>query len=297
MCADLLAGGSAPSATSAAAARTPEPGEGAGPPIPYMQRTRAYYLALGYENPYRWAHFRDVPFTPLAKPLGDSTVALVTTAAPYRPELGDQGPGAPYNGAAKFFEVYSAPADAEAAPDVRISHVSYDRTHTTREGPRDLVSAQPPARSGVGRARRPDRAPLPRPPDEPEPAHDPRPGLPGAPAAGARRRGGRGRPRRQLTGVPPVREPGRPVPRGARNHDGGARLRPGHRRALRRAALRVQRLPPRQRGGPPLRRGLAAHHARSSPSTSSSRPARRAPPSSRRSSGARTRAGRSTSAT
>ena len=113
----------------------PEPGEGAGPPIPYMQRTRAYYLALGYDNPYRWAHFREVPFTPLAKPLGDSIVALVTTAAPFRPELGDQGPGAAYNGAAKFFEVYSAPADADAAPDVRISHVSYDRNHTTAKDP------------------------------------------------------------------------------------------------------------------------------------------------------------------
>ena len=110
-------------------------GEGAGPPIPYMQRTRAYYLALGYDNPYRWAHHRAVPFAALRNPLGDSTIALVTTAAPYRPELGDQGPGAAYNGAAKFFEVYSAPADADAAPDVRISHVSYDRTHTTAKDP------------------------------------------------------------------------------------------------------------------------------------------------------------------
>ena len=116
--------------------RAAEPAEGVGLPIPYMQRTRAYYLALGYENPYRWAHYRDVPFTPLRKPLDESTVALVTTAAPCRPELGDQGPGAPYNGAAKFFEVYSAPAGPEEAPDVRISHVSYDRTHTTAKDPR-----------------------------------------------------------------------------------------------------------------------------------------------------------------
>ena len=34
-------------------------------PIPYMQRTRDYYLALGYGNPYRWAHHNDSPFTPL----------------------------------------------------------------------------------------------------------------------------------------------------------------------------------------------------------------------------------------
>ena len=62
-------------------------------PIPYMQRTRDYYLALGYGNPYRWAHFADVPFTPLAKPLAQSRVALITTAAPYQPGVGDQGPG------------------------------------------------------------------------------------------------------------------------------------------------------------------------------------------------------------
>ena len=110
--------------------------EGAGLPIPYMQRTRAYYLALGYDNPYRWAHHRDVPFTPLARPREDSTVVLVTTAAPFRPELGAQGPGAPYNEAAKFFEVYSAPAGPPAMPDVRISHVSYDRTHTTAKDSR-----------------------------------------------------------------------------------------------------------------------------------------------------------------
>ena len=38
-------------------------------PIRYMQRTRDWYLALGYDNPYRWAHFAEVPFQPLAKPL------------------------------------------------------------------------------------------------------------------------------------------------------------------------------------------------------------------------------------
>ena len=36
-------------------------------PIRYMDRTRSYYLGLGYENPYVWAHYIDVPFTPLKK--------------------------------------------------------------------------------------------------------------------------------------------------------------------------------------------------------------------------------------
>ena len=38
-------------------------------PIPYMQRTRDYYAAIGYTTPYRWAHYVEAPFTPLRKPL------------------------------------------------------------------------------------------------------------------------------------------------------------------------------------------------------------------------------------
>jgi D-proline reductase (dithiol) PrdB len=99
-------------------------------PIPYMARTREYYLALGYK-PYRWAHFADAPFTPLGTPLGRARVALITTAAPFQPEAGDQGPRAPYNASAKFYQVYSAPVDSK--PDLRISHVGYDRLHTVPE--------------------------------------------------------------------------------------------------------------------------------------------------------------------
>ncbi len=106
-------------------------------PIPYMTRTRDYYAALGYGTPYRWASFADVPFAPLAKPLDRACVALVTTAAPFDPAKGDQGPGARYNGAAKFFAVYSRAIDPE--PDLRISHVAYDRQHTTAEDPRSYL--------------------------------------------------------------------------------------------------------------------------------------------------------------
>lgn len=98
-------------------------------PIRYIDRTRAYYLALGYGNPYQWAHFADVPFTPLRKALAASRLALVTTAAPYQPGVGDQGPGAEYNAAAKFYQVYTDSIDV--IPDVRISHLGYDRAHTT----------------------------------------------------------------------------------------------------------------------------------------------------------------------
>src|SRR5262249_4154635 len=80
---------------------------------------------------YRWAHFVEVPFTPLAIPLHRARVALITTAAPFEPGVGDQGPSAPYNAAAKFYQVYSVPSDS--TPDLRISHVGYDRQHTSAE--------------------------------------------------------------------------------------------------------------------------------------------------------------------
>jgi hypothetical protein len=112
-------------------------------PIPYLERIRDYYLALGYEKPYAWAHYAEVPFQQLAKPLAECRVALVTTAAPYQPDKGDQGPGAAYNAAAKFYEVYSG--DVAETPDLRISHVGYDRKHSTAE---DVASWFPLAALG-----------------------------------------------------------------------------------------------------------------------------------------------------
>jgi hypothetical protein len=98
-------------------------------PIPYMARTRAYYQAIGYDTPYRWAHYTDAPFHPLQKALARARVAIITTAAPFDPAKGDQGPGAKYNGGAKFYSVYDG--DITKPYDVRISHIAYDRVHTS----------------------------------------------------------------------------------------------------------------------------------------------------------------------
>jgi hypothetical protein len=99
--------------------------------IPYMQRTRDYYRAIGYTTPYRWAHYGAAPFQPLMQRLGQSRVTIISTAAPYRPDKGDQGPGAAYNGGAKFYAVYSG--DTSQQHDLRISHIGYDRAHTSAE--------------------------------------------------------------------------------------------------------------------------------------------------------------------
>ncbi len=106
-------------------------------PVPYILRTRSYYQALGYATAYRWASFADVPFAPLRRSLAESCVALVTTAARFDPAKGDQGPGAPYNGGAKFYTVYSLPTATE--PDLRISHVAYDRQHTRADDQRSYT--------------------------------------------------------------------------------------------------------------------------------------------------------------
>jgi len=100
-------------------------------PVAYMQRTRHYYQTLGYGEPYHWAQYQDVPFTKLLKPVSECNVAIVTTAAPYHADKGEQGPGAAYNSSAKFFSVYSK--KTSSLPDLRISHIAIDRDHTTAE--------------------------------------------------------------------------------------------------------------------------------------------------------------------
>lgn len=49
--------------------------------VSYIDKSREYYLAKGYANPYRWASFPDTPFQPLPKALSESRLAVVTTAA------------------------------------------------------------------------------------------------------------------------------------------------------------------------------------------------------------------------
>jgi hypothetical protein len=52
-------------------------------PVTYMPRSRAYYEAQGFEQPYRYAQHDDAPFTPLPRPLTQCTLGIVTTASIY----------------------------------------------------------------------------------------------------------------------------------------------------------------------------------------------------------------------
>ena len=100
-------------------------------PIRYIERTRSYYLGLGYDTPYVWAHYLEVPFTMLQKPLNTSVLGLITTAVPYDADKGQQGVGAPYNANAKFYQPYRYLLDGEI--DLRIAHVGIDRRNANME--------------------------------------------------------------------------------------------------------------------------------------------------------------------
>ena len=90
-------------------------------PVAYIERTRAWYAALGFAEPFRWASFADVPFTPLRKPLNGSRIALVTTAA-----LG-RSTGKGYAASAKFASLYSG--ETARPPELRNDHVAIDFAH------------------------------------------------------------------------------------------------------------------------------------------------------------------------
>lgn len=86
--------------------------------VSYIDKSREYYLARGYGNPYRWACFAEVPFAPLRRPLSQSVVTLITTA--------HQGFETP-----SFRAVYSVPSDSPPA-EFRTDGLFWDReaTHT-----------------------------------------------------------------------------------------------------------------------------------------------------------------------
>ena len=95
--------------------------------VRYIDRTREYYLNQGYEKPYQWASFDEVPFTSLTKPLSECRVGLVSTS--------DIAIAAPGGGRDKSHEalvgnVYSLPSDTN--PDLffsRQEHFDQVATH------------------------------------------------------------------------------------------------------------------------------------------------------------------------
>jgi D-proline reductase (dithiol) PrdB len=93
--------------------------------VSYIDRTRDYYGAQGYAQPYAWARHTGAPFTPLAKPLAACRLGLVTTASPWQDQEAVDGV---LRGAK---QVYSQPA--HPLPEkLNTDDLSWDKesTHT-----------------------------------------------------------------------------------------------------------------------------------------------------------------------
>jgi hypothetical protein len=86
--------------------------------VSYIDKSREYYLARNYGNPYRWSCFDEVPFAPPKRPLSQSVVTLITTA--------HEGVDAP-----SFRSAYSIPT-APAPTSLSTDGLFWDRlaTHT-----------------------------------------------------------------------------------------------------------------------------------------------------------------------
>jgi Glycine/sarcosine/betaine reductase selenoprotein B (GRDB) len=109
-----------------------------GPPVPYMERTRNYYRALGYDQDYVWAHHGEAPFTRPTKALREMTVALITTAGP--PDLSNRdsrGRKSVWSG-----DVANPPAtfDTDVAWDKEATHTDDRETFLPIDAMRRLVA-------------------------------------------------------------------------------------------------------------------------------------------------------------
>ena len=182
---------------------------------------------------------------------GASRVAIVTTAAPYQPDKGDQGPGAPYNAAAKFYQVYSGDTAQRPRPAHlarRRSTASTPRRRTPAPGSRCRSCGARPRAAASARLRRAFTA-LPTNRSHRVTLEVDCPEL----VARCKARSASMR-RSSSPTAPSATRPSSFAARAleaARHRHGRDGLRQGHRRARRRAALPVLGLPARQCRGRP----------------------------------------------
>jgi len=92
--------------------------------VSYIDKSRNYYAAQGYEEPYGWAHQDRVPFRALSKPLAECRVGVATTA--------DRGPRVD----GRHVRLYAAPI--EKAQSLH-TEMSWDREATHTEDPETYV--------------------------------------------------------------------------------------------------------------------------------------------------------------
>lgn len=113
--------------------------QGPGSPVPYMERTRAYYRALGYTKDYVWAHHADVPFARPGKPASAMRIALICTAGP-----GDRSHRDAHNRRQVWSGLVASPPesfDTDVAWDRESTHTDDRETFLPIDAAQRLVAA------------------------------------------------------------------------------------------------------------------------------------------------------------
>ena len=101
--------------------------------VSYIDKSREYYAVQGYRIPYGWAHYQNTPFCPLARPISESKVGIVTTAF-FHPGMEPEGiPTSPPK------QPYAAPSDP-IPENLNTDDVSWDKEATDMD---DLGSYLP----------------------------------------------------------------------------------------------------------------------------------------------------------
>ena len=101
-------------------------------PVSYVQKSRAYYLARGFDRPYRWAQHDEAPFSALNKPLNQSRVGVVTTSVPIR------GQGKELLADAPKGVAYAQPCDPRPT-GMFTTHLSWHKEATNTDDPETFL--------------------------------------------------------------------------------------------------------------------------------------------------------------
>jgi D-proline reductase (dithiol) PrdB len=102
--------------------------------VRYIDKTREYYAGEGYAKPYRWAHFEEIPFAPLAKPLAQCRVGLATSSE--MAILGDSGPWDDEEDPSR--DVYALPTSTPTEK-LYTKKEAFDRYETTLDDPESYL--------------------------------------------------------------------------------------------------------------------------------------------------------------
>ena len=93
--------------------------------IDYITRLQANFSAQGFPD-YQWSTFQDAPFTPMAKPLSEARIGVVSSAGVHLP---DQEPFNPVRDDFTFREIPRNMTQEQ----VQIHHNNYDKTDAFRD--------------------------------------------------------------------------------------------------------------------------------------------------------------------